>query len=353
VAAGEGSLLTLAAYGGLFVLLSVLVFVGCVLLAEYLYYVGWSNVAVQSGRVRQRQQAADGTEEAKGERFALLRPWELLFHRWAAAESQSAAVFLKDWRVFPRDMRNVQQLIFPLALVGIWIFRLLTMPDPSASMTPGSTPDNMPGSIPGSGLDGSMLSMDWLMGLSSIAITYFLCFTIASTIASVGISREGRAFWLLKLSPVSNLRLLVGKFVLAYLPYLLVGAPLLALLTVLGGSSLLNFLTGLGVLLLIGLGNTCLSLGLGAAFPRLNWENPQQQTTFMSGCLGLLLSPLYIGLMLAAVFGPPGLAGLLGLGAGITLLLSALGWLLALVLTVLVAGASLYLGSWGLDRIDL
>jgi ABC-2 type transport system permease protein len=349
VAAGEGSLLTLAAYGGLFVLLSVLVFVGCVLLAEYLYYVGWSNVAVQSGRVRHRQQATDGAEEAKGERFALLRPWELLFRRWAAAEPQSAAVFLKDWRIFPRDMRNVQQLIFPLALVGIWVFRLLTMPEPSAAVAPGSTPDG----IPGSGLDGSMLSMDWLMGLSSIAITYFLCFTIASTIASVGISREGRTFWLLKLSPVSNLRLLLGKLVLAYLPYLLVGAPLLALLTVLGSSSLLNFLTGMGVLLLIGLGNTCLSLGLGAAFPRLNWENPQQQTTFIAGCLSLLLSPLYIGLMLAAVFGPPALAGLLGLETGITLLLTALGWLLALLLTVLVAGGSLYLGSWGLDRIDL
>jgi hypothetical protein len=35
------------------------------------------------------------------------------------------------------------------------------------------------------------------------------------------------------------------------------------------------------------------------------------------------------------------------------LLLTVLGWLLALLLTALVAGGSLYLGSWGLDRIDL
>jgi ABC-2 type transport system permease protein len=338
IAAGEVAPLTLLVYGGLFVLLTLLVFVGCLVLAERLYYVGWSNMAIQGGKPRRAAASGSGAL-ALPERP---RPWALLLRRWAALDPQSAAVFLKDWRLFPRDMRNVQQLIFPIALAGIWVFRLLTMPQDTGAASAATLEGPVPVGVVQPGT---------LIGLG---ITYFLCYTISSAIAGPGISRESRTFWLLKLAPISPLRVLLGKLVLAYLPYPLVGTPLLLLLTLLGQNTVtpLGFVAGWLLLLLLGLGNSCLALGLGATFPRLDWEHPQQQTTWLAGCLGLTLTPLYLGSVALAVFGLPALA-LLPAASGLVLPLNVLGWAMAFGITVLVVWASLSVGIRGLNRIEL
>jgi ABC-2 type transport system permease protein len=251
-------------------------------------------------------------------------------------------VFLKDWRVFPRDMRNVQQLIFPLALAVVWIFRLLTLPP---------QPDGVAANVQSASMNGALV-INWLVDLSSIGITFFLCFTLSNAIAGPGISREGRTYWLLKLAPMSELRVLFGKLVLAYLPYPLIGTPVLVLLTVLSPTSPLTFVNHWVVLMLLGLGSTCLSLGLGAAFPRMDWDNPQQQASIVAGCLWLLLSPLYISLVLIAVFGIPALSMLPMVDQSLQAVLGMLGWLVALLLTAGVVWASLYVGEQSLQRLE-
>lgn len=331
VAAGEGQLLTLLVYGGLFALLSLLVFAGCLLLAERLYYEGWSNMVVQGGRIKRRKAKEEGRSEVRAATPAfLVRVASLLLPR------QSRAIFYKDWRLFPRDLRNLQQLIFPLALAAIWTFRLFTSPPDTAS------------------------APDWANQLSNLGgagIAFFLCLTLSNAIGGTGISREGRAFWILKLAPISPLRVLLGKLALAYLPYPTVGALFLALLTLIGRGSLSDFLFQLLLLLLVGLGSSCVSLGLGAAFPRLDWENPQQQTTFRASCLGMIIYPLYIVLVLAAALGLPALAAVLqgsyGLTAGLTLAINVLGWVLAAGLTALAVWLGLLVGRRGIERIEV
>jgi ABC-2 type transport system permease protein len=329
IAAGEGQLLILLLYGGLFLLLSLLVFAGCLVLAERLYYAGWSNMATQQRRVRKRKPDTAQADMEKPPSSTPRIPGIIQF--WAHLEPQSAAVFLKDWRLFPRDIRNVQQLLFPLALIGIWIFRLLTMPPVprASSMT------------------------ETLMNLSSVGITFFLCYMLSSILAGTAISREGRAFWLIKLAPVSPLSFLLGKLILAYLPYPLIGTPLLIVLTILSTTSLATFLSGWGVLLILGLGSSSLALGLGAIFPRIDWENPQQQQTFLSGCLNMLLSPVYIALVLVVIFGLPILATQLLESPGLILIFHGFGWLTALLVTALLTIASLYAGAERVDQLEL
>lgn len=342
IAAGESAHFTLLTYGGLFLVLSILVFTGCVLLAERLYYAGWSNMAVQGGRIRRRRSplhqplpASNGPATTQA---------TALPNRHPRIPSQIMAVFLKDWRIFPRDIRNIQQMIFPLALAGIWAFRLLTLPEGASSVPP----DLRTGERSGSAFPDTASLLAW----SSTGITFFLCMTVSNAIAGNSISREGRTFWLLKLAPISSLRILLGKLALAYLPYPLIGTPLLILLLLFSHASLGSFLIGWSLLLLLGLGNTCLVLGLGATFPRLDWENPQQQTTIQSGCLSFLLSPLYIGLVLAAVFGPPAAADLMAASGEVRLVVATLGWLIALCLTALVIWGSLASGARRLNRIE-
>jgi ABC-2 type transport system permease protein len=324
VAAGKGEWLTLLAYGGLFAVASLAIFAGCLVLAERLYYAGWSNMAVQGGRIRRRKTENEGQWFARDPSF-VIRLSSLVL------PEQSAAILYKDLRVFPRDLRNLQQLLFPLALAGIWTFQLLR------------------GGAPGSGRGAEFGRFVDLAG--SAGISFFVCLTLSGALGGPSISREGRGFWLLRVAPISAWRLLLGKLALAYLPFPIVGTLFVTGLSLLRGSTPGEFLRALALVLVVGLGTSSISLGLGAAFPKLDWENPRQQTTFRAGCLTPILYMLYVGFAFAAVFGPPALASLVA-PRWVPALIAA-GWLALLLGTAGAVWGALAFGAARLERIEL
>jgi hypothetical protein len=324
VAAGRGDGAALALYGGVFVAASLGLFGGCVWLAERLYYIGWTNMAAQGGTVRRR--AADDGPRADRDRwfgpvFRLLS---------SALPPESRAILRKDLRSFPRDLRNLQQLIFPLIMAGVWIFQLVTArPGPAEGVPP---------------------ALSTLSSLTSVGIGFFVAVICSSALAGPGISREGQAFWLLKVAPVSGWRILLGKFVLAYLPFIIVGTLMVVLFAVLRPATLADAPRALALIWLLGMGTTAISLGLGAAFPRLDWQNPSQQTTTRAGCLSLVLYTIYIGLGLGAAIGLPALAPLV---PQLALPLAIAGWLILLALTALVTWGALAFGAARLDTMEV
>jgi ABC-2 type transport system permease protein len=322
VAAGQGEWLTLLAYGGLFAVLSLAVFAGCLILAERLYYEGWSNMATQGGRVRTKN---------KEQRTKATSP-SVLSSLFFVLPAQSRAILYKDLRVFPRDLRNLQQLIFPLALAGIWTFQLLRS-----------------GTTAGRGSGAEFFA--FLDAIGSAGISFFVCLTISNALGGPSISREGRGFWLLRVAPISGLRLLIGKLALAYLPFPTIGTLFVVFISVLRAGSPAELLRSLALVWLVGLGASSISLGLGAAYPKLNWENPARQTSFRAGCIAPILYLLYIVLAVAIIFGPPALAELFA--PGWSLALAVLGWLLLLALTALVVWGSLTFGASRLERVEV
>jgi ABC-2 type transport system permease protein len=323
VAAGKGEWLTLLAYGGLFALVSLAIFAGCLVLAERLYYAGWSNMATQGGRVRAKNQ------EPRTERSSALGSWFSVLSSFLP--QQSAAILYKDLRVFPRDLRNLQQLLFPLALAGIWTFQLIR------------------GGTTGFGQGAEFGRFVDLAG--SAGISFFICLTLSGALGGPSISREGRGFWLLRVAPLSAKRLLLGKLALAYLPFPIVGTLFVTGLSLLRGSTPSAFLSALALVLVLGLGTSSISLGLGAAFPKLDWENPRQQTTFRAGCLTPILYILYVGIAFAAVFGPPALADMLAPGWAPALTIA--GWVVLLLVTAGAAWGALAFGAARLERMEL
>src|SRR6266508_2385979 len=286
VAAGEGRWPALLFYGGLFAALSVGVFILCLALAERLYYAGWSNMSTQGGRIRTKNR--EQRTKAGSRSFALSSLFFVL-------PEQSRAILYKDLKVFPRDLRNLQQLIFPLVLAGIWTFRLITG-------------------------------------------------------GSVGNSREGRGFWLFKVAPISARRLLLGKLALAYLPFPLVGTLFVIFLSLLQHSAPIDFLRSLVLVLVAGLGVSSISMGLGAAFPKFNWESPRQQNSFQAGCLSPILYMAYLGVAIGVVLGVPELGRLI---PDFRLALTAGSWIFFFALTALVVWGALAFGAARLERIEI
>ena len=324
IAAGEGHWGALALYGGLFVAVSALVFGACLLLAERLYYAGWSNMATQGGRVHKRTKDEGQTGEA-GKLAWVLGLWS-----WVLP-AQSRAVLEKDLRVFPRDLRNLQQLIFPLVLAAIWSFRLISdgasAPDPE-----------MPAWFAS------------LQAFTSAGISFYICLVLSGAMGGAGISREGRGFWLLKTAPISSMRLLLGKLVLAYLPYPTMGVLFTVALGVLQRSSAADIVRSLVLVLVAGLGVVSITVGIGAAFPKLNWENPRQQNSFRAGCLAPIAYLAYIVLGLGIVLFLPVLGQFAPEFATALMLLA---WALFLALTGLVAWGALAIGAARLDLLEV
>lgn len=325
LAAGQGEWLTLLVYGGLFAAISIGAFAGCLVLVEQLYYGGWANMAAQGGKVKAKNRAPGVEQE---QRATAIGAW---FSRLSSLmPAQSRAIMFKDLRLFLRDLRNLQQVIFPLALTGIWTFRLLT--------EDASTP-----------LDGDR-GMRSISVFFSVGLAFFVCYSLSSALSGPSISREGKGFWLLKTAPISARRILLGKLALAYLPFPTIGALFIVFLSIVQHSTLSDLTRSFALLLLGGLGTTSIAIGLSATFPKLNWENPKQQTTFRAGCLTFVFTLLYFGLGLALTVGLPALAAYFPHLEAVLLLT---GWALFVALTIVTLWASFAIGTSRLDRLDV
>jgi hypothetical protein len=317
VAAGQADWPALLTYGGVFVAVSIGFSALCLLVSERVYYAGWSNMATQGGRVRRAEQARRQADQTAGMQVAA---------RWLPPDM--AAILVKDGRLFTRDLRNLQRLIFPLALLGFWGFQLVT----------GGS--RGPVRVPGQGV-----------GLASAGLSFLASTMLSNALAGTGVSREGRAFWLLKLAPISAWRILLSKLELACLPYPMIGLPLVIAIGVLQHSSAGSIVRLGALLLVVGLGATSLQLGLGAAFPRFDWENPQQQTTTRGGCFTTIGVIVYFALAIGAALGLPALAA--AVAPDLELLASVLGWLITAALSAAVAWSVLAFGASRLERVQL
>lgn len=325
-AAGQAAWPALALYGGIFLALSVVVFAGCLLLAERLYYVGWSNMANQGGRVRRRRRAVEAALPpdavvARRPRFKLL---DLI-------PRESRAILAKDLRVFPRELRNFQQMLFPLAMAGFWVFRIMT----------------------GQGLagHGPEAGLERFMNTAGMAgVSFFICTIFSGALSGSGVNREGRGYWLLRVAPVSPQRLLLGKLLLAYLPFPVVGTILIGLFSITQHSSPGVFARALLLVLLVGLGTSAISVGLGATFPKLNWENPNQQRSLRAVIFGAVGYLCYLALAGIVALGVPFFGRFVPHYATA---LTVLSWGLLIALTAGVVWLTMSVGAARLGQMDV
>jgi ABC-2 type transport system permease protein len=281
VAIGQGQWLngfgllaiTLALCGGIFVI--------SLFTAERLYYSGWASVHISSRR---------GKRTRRGPSRMTTRPMLLTFFD-RLAPSQVRAIVIKDFLVLRRDLRNLSQLVTPL-IIGIIYAAMLIRSGGEPSAGRGEAPAVF------------MEVLTNFMLYANVGITLFISWSLLSRLAGMSFSLEGKQYWLLKSSPVSIVRLITGKFLVAYLPTLILCWIFLLITSFLQHASGATLVYNLIVVALTVAGITGLNLAFGIIGANFEWEDQRRISQGALGCLGYLVSGVCLLVCLLFFFGP-------------------------------------------------
>jgi len=284
VAAGRGNVWQFLQYAALFLLATCGVFALTIALAERLYYEGWSGLAgTAGGRVRRR-----------GDRTRL---------HSRSTGGPGGAILHKDLRMLPRDPQRLSQLLVPLGLSVFWAWQLLGM------------------RVGRRGTESGILT-------SLVSVALFVCILVGSNLGLTGLSREGRTIWLLKIAPISPWPILWSKWAVAFLPFPFVGTLAVVLIGWLRQPPAAELLQAWAVVLMTGAGVSGIATGIGAAYARFDWTQPQRMASLRAGCLAPILYYSYAAAMQGLTTGIRLVAPRVG-----SLVLVA-GWAVAIILTV-------------------
>jgi ABC-2 type transport system permease protein len=273
--------------------------------ARDLYRRGYSRV--QGGRTSRRRT-----------RLAFLDP---LFHRaFFFLPHHIRLLILKDLRTFLRDPAQWSQF---LIFFGLLAFYFLNIPR----------------------LGYGVQTPYWrnLVSFLNLSVTALILSTFTSRFIFPLLSLEGRNFWVLGLLPLRREQILWGKFAFS------AGISLVATEVLVVLSDLMLKMSGVMIVLHVGmiavlcLGLSGISVGLGARLPNLRETNPSKIAAGFGGTLNLLVSLVFIFAIVTALALPchlyfagqehPESSGLILSHAGFRF------WLSAAIIVSLIVGA--------------
>jgi ABC-2 type transport system permease protein len=289
VAIGQGRWLIGAGLLSLTLVLTGSIFAISLSTAERLYFSGWASVHISTRQAKRLRRQPSKSPPSMA--------FSTLIDRLLPAPVR--AILTKDFLVLRRDLRSMSQLITPL-IIGIVYAVIL--------VRSGSQP-------PTGGGEAPAVYMQVLTNLklyANVGISLFIGWSLLSRLAGMSFSLEGKQYWLLKSAPVSTARLIISKYLVAYLPTLFLSWAFLLITSLLQRVSLGTLAYSLAVVALIVAGVAGLNLALGVIGANFEWEDPRRISQGALGCLGPLVSGFSILVCLLFFFGPPILFDLLG-----------------------------------------
>jgi len=285
VALGEGHWLSGLLLVGVTLGLTSFAFWFALVTAERLFYSGWAGMQVitrkKTPQPRQRTQPQKANPALGLLRFI---PTPVL------------GIVQKDFLTLRRDLRNLSQLVSPIILGVIYTFSILRS---------GGEPPPGQGNAPAWFMD----SFRVMLAYSSVGMSLFVGWMILSRLAGMGFSHEGKNYWILKASPVRTGHLLAAKFLVAYLPTLGLGLVFLTVISIAQKLSILEFAYSLIAIIMCLAGSAGIQLTFGVLGANFTWTDPRRMNAGGMGCLGQILTMLYLPIAFGAFIAPIGLAG--------------------------------------------
>jgi len=225
------------------------------------------------GNGRTRAQEA-GTPRLAGNRaierllVALARPFPPM----------TRAMMAKDVKIFIRDAGQWTQVLMIGALVFIYLYNVSALP---LDQVPFPT-----------------LRMENLIGFLNVGVTGFVLAALSVRFNFPAVSAEGRAFWVLRTSPIGPSRFLTAKFLWGLLPMLLMGELLVVSSNLLLGVSSLFMALSVYTVAILSVGITGLGVGIGAIYPNFNADTAARIASGPGAILYMVVTSLFIGLVI-------------------------------------------------------
>jgi len=223
------------------------------------------------------------SQEAPKARFAHFRGIDVIA-RTLPLSPVRKQLLVKDVKIFVRDVSQWSQVLLLLALVLIYLynFRVLDL-----------------GRIPY--MSGFVKNVYALLNLGMAG---FVLATVAVRFVFPMVSAEGRAFWLIRKSPVEMHDFLWSKFWTGWVPVLLLTETLtIAANELLDVDPFLKSVAAVAIVFL-SLALVGLATGLGARYPRFTVDNPSELAGSYGGVAFMIVAVLLIIAIIALVGWP-------------------------------------------------
>jgi ABC-2 type transport system permease protein len=203
---------------------------------------------------------------------------------WERFSGPTWALAGKEFRIFFRDQTQWPQLFLIAALIVIYLYNFSVLP-----------------------LGQSKIKTIYLQNIFSflnMGLASFVLTAVAARFVYPAVSFEGDAFWIIRAAPLSLRTFLWVKFTVYYLPLLFLAEVLIVSSNIL--LEVTPFMMALSVvtIFLMVPGVVALGVGLGAAYPDFQSENPAQAVTSFGGMLFMLLAAGFIAAVIVLEAGP-------------------------------------------------
>jgi ABC-2 type transport system permease protein len=229
-------------------------------LAGHLYFTGWSK-----------------SQESRRLRFSQSSFFNRMVDFITRPFSPATRVIIeKDLKTFFRDTTQWSQLLLLLSLVIVYLYNFKVLP-----------------------LEKSPIPSFYLQNLFSflnLGLAGFVLSAIAVRFVFPAVSQEGRAFWIIKTSPLPLKKFLSSKFLMGLLPLLILAEVLTVItncpLRVTPFMMVLSLIT----IFLMTFGITSLGIGMGALYPRFRHGNAAEIPSSFGGLMYMIYAMALIGL---------------------------------------------------------
>jgi ABC-2 type transport system permease protein len=184
----------------------------------------------------------------------------------------------KDFITFFRNIGQWSQVLLLFAIIIIYLFSIKALPIEW----------------------GTYLStqLRYVISFLNIALVGFVITAIAARLVLPSVDSEGRAFWIIRVSPISMRRFLRNKFLIAFLPLFVLAQILIVISNIFLGVKAWFMFLGIGTCSVIVASITGLAVGIGAYNARFL---PQDAGTEQSGFQGVVFMLSAFAVIIATI----------------------------------------------------
>jgi ABC-2 type transport system permease protein len=192
---------------------------------------------------------------------------------------QLKEIISKDVKTLVRDITQWSQMFLLMALVVVYVYNIRVLPQAAGSYF-------------------LRISVVNVVAFLNIGLSGSVVAAVALRFVFPAVSLEGRAFWLVRSSPLGLKGFLWSKYWISFFPLLLLGETLIVLTNWLLDVHPLLMWVGVVTNFLLVIGITSLGIGVGAVHPKFHWENVSKIPSGFGGIVFMVLAMSFIAVIL-------------------------------------------------------